>query len=78
MQPWYCKNITQNIISKTELLDKSPFIGQVEDLLIHLKKDYRYLVSGNYKIIYLVKPESVEIINVYDTRQDPIKIEEFK
>lgn len=59
-------------------MDKSPFIGQVEDLLIHLKKDYRYLVSGNYKIIYLVKPESVEIINVYDTRQDPIKIEEFK
>lgn len=59
-------------------MDKSPFIGQVEDLLIHLKKDYRYLVSGNYKIIYLVKPESVEIINVFDTRQDPIKIEEFK
>ena len=34
---------------------------------------YRYLVSGNYKIVYRViqKEKTVLIAAVFDTRQDP-------
>ena len=72
------QNIIQTIIKKTEDLEKNPFLGQTEDLLKNYKKDYRYLVSGNYKIIYLVKSKSIDIVTVFDTRQNPTKIKEFQ
>lgn len=72
------QNITQAIIKKTEDLEKNPFLGPPEDLLQNFKKDFRYLVSGNYKIIYLVKSNSIDIVNVFDTRQNPTKIKEFR
>ena len=68
------QNITQAIIKKTEDLEKNPFLVPTEDLLQNFKKDFRYLVSGNYKIIYFVKSNSIDIVNVFDTRQNPTKI----
>jgi mRNA-degrading endonuclease RelE of RelBE toxin-antitoxin system len=42
--------------------------------------NYRYIVCGNYKIIYSVDIEEqlIKIADVFDTRQNPIKIKRNK
>lgn len=72
------KKIVNGIADKTVGLAKLPKMGQVEINLSHRKIVYRYLVYTNYKIIYWINSASsrVEIANVFDTRQDPNKINE--
>ncbi len=63
------------ILDKTALLETGfDEIGQAEPLLKHTGKNYRYLVSGNYKIIYRVDDDALHIITVFDTRQNPNKL----
>lgn len=70
------KNLTIGIVEETLKLQKQPFIGQIEDLLIHRSEEFRYLVYKNYKIIYHINTlkNQVEINDVFDTRQNPVKI----
>ncbi|MGB5983189.1 MAG: type II toxin-antitoxin system RelE/ParE family toxin [Nonlabens sp.] len=72
--------IVNGIVKATVALTKQPEIGQVELSLSHRKIEYRYLVYTNYKIVYWINLASsrVEISNVFDTRQDPIKIRSSK
>jgi len=42
--------------------------------LRRLNQGHRYLVRGNYKIIYKEIPDGILITDVFDTRQDPVKI----
>jgi len=44
------------------------------------KKEFRYIVFKNYKIIYWIniKKNWIEISDVFDTRQNPIKMKEIK
>ena len=37
-------------------------------------EEHRYLVDGNYKIIYKRVKEGILITDIFDTRQDPAKI----
>ena len=71
--------ITEGIVYETIRLSKNPKIGQIEELLIKYLQEYRYIVHGNYKIIYFEnRPKNrIDIVNVFDTRQNPIKIEDF-
>jgi len=64
------------ITKETAKLKKQLNIGQKEDLLKKYLRDFRYVVYKNYKIIYLVnlKENRIEIFDVFDTRQNPIKI----
>jgi len=64
------------ITKETAKLKKQLNIGQKEDLLKKDLRDFRYVVYKNYKIIYLVnlKENRIEIFDVFDTRQNPIKI----
>ena len=55
-------------------MPKQPFIGQIEENLIELKQEQRYLVEGNYKIIYRVIDKEIYITDVFDCRQNPQKI----
>jgi toxin ParE1/3/4 len=68
--------ITQAVIK----LQKQPNIGQLEVLLLDRKEDFRYLVCSNYKIIYWVNNDKVwiEITDIFDTRQNPVKISRSK
>ena len=72
------KNIAQQvksrIFSSTKQLIQYPNSGQLEETLAQLDEGHRYLVSGNYKIIYKKVKEGILITDVYDTRQDPVKI----
>lgn len=69
--------IAQSIIISSEKLTSNPEIGQIEELLQNRKQEYRYLVTTNYKIIYSIDKVNhrIKIADVFDTRQNPIKIE---
>ena len=74
------KNETKKIVSETKRLKKQPEIGQVEEMLIDRKQEFRYLVHQTYKIIYWINIEKnqIEIVDVFDTQQYPIKIKRSK
>jgi toxin ParE1/3/4 len=68
------QGIIQSLIDSTILLETQPKIGQREDLLRSRKKEYRYLVSGNYKVIYWIEEPYIKIATVFDCRQNPKKL----
>jgi plasmid stabilization system protein ParE len=68
--------LIDGIIQETEPLCEQPLIGQIEELLSHRAETFRYLVHRNYKIVYWLNREKnhVEIVDVFDTRQNPTKM----
>ena len=70
--------IKSSIFSATEQLIKHPDSGQIEKSLEQLKEGHRYLVKDNYKIVYKQVKERILITDVFDTRQDPIKMNDKK
>ena len=74
------ENLVNGIVDSTIGIEKQPEIGQVENSLQHRKQEFRYLVFKNYKIVYWINYNfrRIEIVNVFDTRQDPGKINETK
>ena len=72
------RKIKTNIFVATRQLLKHPESGQIEKTLEQLKEGHRYLVEGNYKIVYKLVTEGVLITDVFDTRQDTKKINDTK
>jgi len=74
------KKIVSEITKETLKLKNYPEMGQKEDLLKNDPREFRYLVYNNYKIIYLVfmDKNTVEIFDVFDTRQNPINMGRVK
>jgi addiction module RelE/StbE family toxin len=74
------KNLVIGITKHVTKLKKQPTIGQEEELLKNDFRDFRYLVYKNYKIIYWIntKKNTIEIFDVFDTRQNPKKIKRNK
>ena len=70
------RKITQGVSKEVLILSKHPLIGQVEEYLFGRKQEFRYLIYKNYKIIYWVnyQKNQIEISDVFDTRQNPIKL----
>jgi len=70
------QKLVTGIIDKTIGLDKNPRIGQKEELLSDRSQNFRYLVFQKYKIIYWINQNKnrIDIVNVFDTRQNPVKI----
>jgi len=79
---YYSKNVSRKIAHKirlqlldaTKQLIKHPESGQIESSLSQLNQDYRFIVCGNYKIIYRILENQIIIFDVFDTRQNPIKM----
>lgn len=66
--------ISNAIVDKSLLLEETPRAGQKEELLTHLNKEIRYLIEGNYKIVYWIDENIVSIATVFDCRQNPQKL----
>lgn len=66
--------ITTRILDRTDELKTQPYQGQQEPYLSHLSPDYRRLIEDHYKIIYRVESNTVYIIDIFDSRQDPYKM----
>lgn len=72
--PILAQKIKSEIFKSTRQLKQFPYSGHVELNLQKLNEGHRFLVKGNYKIIYKEIPEGILITDVFDTRQDPVKI----
>jgi len=66
--------ITDRLLDAIEELGKLPEIGSIELNLVHLKKNHRYIVCGNYKIIFRHYKNIIYVTDIFDCRQDPAKI----
>jgi len=67
------QSIKAKIFEKVSNLSRYPEIGQLEQNALVAALGYRYLVSGNYKIIYHIEKDEkiVWIAAVFDARQHP-------
>lgn len=73
--------LVYGIYKKTTKLKKHPEIGQIEELLKDRKQVFRYLIyKRNFKIIYWInrKDNHIEVVDVFDVRQYPLKIRRAK
>jgi addiction module RelE/StbE family toxin len=70
--------IRRQILKSSKQLKNNPNSGQIEQSLTTLKENHRYLVSGNYKLIYRLMDDQVIINDVFDTRQNPSKMNDEK
>jgi len=72
--PVLAKKIRSDIFRSTKQLINFPLSGPEELSLKTLDEGHRYLVIRNYKIIYKKVKEGILITDIFDTRQDPLKI----
>ena len=68
------RKIVNQIYSCADIPIKNPLAGPREESLTNRDREFRYLVQGNYKIIYQVDLERVVVSTVFDCRQDPERI----
>ncbi|RLC25108.1 MAG: hypothetical protein DRH21_04460 [Deltaproteobacteria bacterium] len=66
--------IRDKILDKAELLIKNPFLGQKEELLAPLGLQHRRLIVDHCKIIYRIENGIIFITDIFDSRQDPKKM----
>ncbi len=65
--------LVARLLFRTRQLRSFPQSGTVEELLKHFGKDHRYIVEGNYKIIYRIEKDIVYVEDVFDCRQNPTR-----
>ncbi len=78
VHPELAKRILKELLNATSQLQNQPASGQSEPTLIKMGEGHRYIVRGNYKIIYKAIPEGILITDVFDTRQNPSKLNDPK
>jgi toxin ParE1/3/4 len=70
----YADKTVDEIYERAFDLVNFPEMGQREPLLLKYSIIYRYLIQGDYKIIYSIENEEVRINRIFDTRQNPKKL----
>lgn len=70
------QQIVENILSRSRQLEFFPESGTRDETLRTTGIEYRYLVEGNYKIIYSYdkKMQTVHVAVIFDTRYGPEKL----
>ena len=63
--------IVEGIYTRPAMLTRNPEAGPREPSLEEFPDGYRYLVEGNYKIVYRIKNGFIDIVLVWDCRRDP-------
>ena len=79
---YFEENVNDNVADKIILqitsavfrLYDNPNLGMRELTLCNSSIVYRYLVEGNYKIIYKQRGAVIYILTVFDCRQSPDKL----
>lgn len=66
--------IINRIFDSIETLERLPTIGTTENSLKKLGYRHRFIVSGNYKIIFCEIEGVIFVTDIFDARQDPSKI----
>jgi toxin ParE1/3/4 len=70
------QKIIESILSRSRQLESFPESGAKQEAIKAGGKAYRYLVEGNYKVIYSYQEESqtIHIAIIFDTRYNPEKL----
>ncbi|WP_340153114.1 type II toxin-antitoxin system RelE/ParE family toxin [uncultured Marivirga sp.] len=70
------KRVVNVIYKAPAVLKDLPELGQIEELLIDRDQEFRYILCKHHKIIYWlnVNQKRIEVVDVFDTRQNPTKI----
>ncbi len=73
-------SLVSGIVDKGDTLISLVKVGQKEEFLADRKEEFRYLIFKNYKIIYWINKNKnrVEITDVFDVRQNPLKLKRQK
>ena len=66
--------IRDQILNSTDILIKHPKLGKKEEYLEHLKFGHRRIIEGHYKIVYKIEKKTIYITDIFDTRQQPVKM----
>ncbi|RZJ64612.1 MAG: type II toxin-antitoxin system RelE/ParE family toxin [Flavobacterium sp.] len=69
--------IIQRLIDKSTILENPDFdyttLGAVDETFSYLKKEYRKLIQGTYKITYSQGKSKIYIHRAFDSRKNPKK-----
>ncbi|MEQ8554441.1 MAG: type II toxin-antitoxin system RelE/ParE family toxin [Cyclobacteriaceae bacterium] len=65
------EKIIERILQKADTLSILTNRGRLVEELRSINQGHRFILEGNYKIIYLKKDEKVFITDVFDMSQDP-------
>ena len=63
----YAKNVISQIIQKIEIIGKSPLSGRI--VPEYNQNDLRERRYGNYRIVYRIKTDKIEIAAIFHTAQ---------
>ena len=63
--------IVEKILQRAETLSSLADWGRIVEELRLYNQGHRYILQGNYKIIYLQKGNTVYIMDVFNMSQDP-------
>lgn len=66
--------IRKQILYSTTQLILNPKSGQLEFYLERFHQNHRYILVGNFKIIYRIHENNIVINDIFDARQNPIKM----
>jgi toxin YoeB len=66
---YYSIKLNESLRSTIRLLENNPELGVYADI-----KNIRNLIQGNFNVFYEIKEEFIEIITIWDNRQDPEKL----
>ena len=71
------KKIINTIFETIEILENPDVdfteIGAIDEDFVHLKYDYRKLITSHYKITYRKNKSKKYVVRIFDTRQNPNK-----
>jgi len=76
LNPRAAAMLYNKILDDTAVLKINPYIAPIEQLLVDLSEGYRSLVvaKGKYKVVYFIENNIVLIVQVFDCRQNPVKL----
>lgn len=67
--------IMNRVLDRADTLSTNYDLGQFEPCLERLGKGHRRMIEGHFKIIYRVEDDVVYVTDIFDTRQNPEKMQ---
>lgn len=64
----------QEIYSRFEQIQEFPYLGADLSKRVSFRTDYKYVICGNYVVLYKVRKEVVEVYRVVNRYQDITQI----
>ena len=74
VSPSTADKLIAKIRARLKILENHPKAGAIEPILAQLGMEHRYLVQGNYKIVYRIKDKKIFVTDFFDARQNPEKL----